>query len=102
MASKIEDQSFLFGSNTGFIEWVYGRYLEDPNSVDPQWAQFFAGFGDDVAEALGEIQGASWAPRDGWTAPGADDETGEAPAPTAPISVPAELVGRRTPPWRKK
>ena len=74
MASKIQDQSFLFGSNTGFIERVYGRYLEDPNSVDPGWAQFFAGFGDDVAEALGEIQGASWAPRVGRTTPGAEEE----------------------------
>ena len=78
MASKIEDQSFLFGSNTGFIERVYGRYLEDPDSVDPGWAQFFAGLGDDLAEVLGEIQGASWAPRVGRTEPADDGQAGEA------------------------
>jgi 2-oxoglutarate dehydrogenase E1 component len=83
MASKIQDQSFLFGSNTGFLEQVYGRYLEDPDSVDPQWAQFFAGFGDDVAEALAEIRGASWAPRVGRAEPSAGDEAVAAPVPAA-------------------
>jgi 2-oxoglutarate dehydrogenase E1 component len=63
MASKIDDQSFLFGTNAGFIEEVYARYLKDPDSVDPEWAEFFSGLQDNVAEALGEIKGASWAPR---------------------------------------
>ena len=63
MASKLEENSFLFGTNTGFIEQVYGRYLSDPNSVDPEWRRFFAGLQDNVADALREIQGASWAPR---------------------------------------
>ncbi|MDX1483287.1 MAG: 2-oxoglutarate dehydrogenase E1 component [Alphaproteobacteria bacterium] len=63
MASNIDDHSFLFGGNVAFIEEVYGRYLRDPNSVEPEWAAFFAGLQDDVTEALKEIEGASWAPR---------------------------------------
>ncbi len=83
MASKIQDQSFLFGGNTGFIERVYDRYLKDPNAVDPGWARFFAGFDDDDAEALGEIQGASWAPRVGRPAPDTGQDTAPAGEDTA-------------------
>ncbi len=86
MASKIEDQSFLFGSNTVFLEQVYGRYLEDPSSVDPEWAQFFTGFGDDIAEVLGGIKGASWAPRARQNGIDEAAPAGEAPLSSASVS----------------
>ncbi|HLL56179.1 MAG TPA: 2-oxoglutarate dehydrogenase E1 component [Myxococcaceae bacterium] len=34
-------ESFLSGSNIEFIEGLYARYLEDPNSVDPSWREIF-------------------------------------------------------------
>ncbi|MDH3242921.1 MAG: 2-oxoglutarate dehydrogenase E1 component, partial [Alphaproteobacteria bacterium] len=83
MASKIEDQSFLFGSNTGFIEKVYGRFLKDPKSVDPEWAAFFADLQDNAAEALKEIKGASWAPRTGRRLPAMPSEAAPEEAPAA-------------------
>ncbi|MFC1749994.1 2-oxoglutarate dehydrogenase E1 component [Pseudomonadota bacterium] len=34
-------QSHLFGGNAPFIEELYSRYLEDPNSVEPRWQDYF-------------------------------------------------------------
>ncbi len=33
--------SLLFGGNAPFIEELYSRYLDDPESVDEQWQRFF-------------------------------------------------------------
>lgn len=41
-----ECSSFLFGSNSVFIEELYQKYLKDPSSVDPSWAKFFANQSD--------------------------------------------------------
>lgn len=41
-----ECSSFLFGSNSVFIEELYQKYLKDPSSVDPSWAKFFANQND--------------------------------------------------------
>ena len=63
MARRIEDTSFLFGSNSIFVEDLYARYLADPNSVDISWQQVFAEFGDDPKVVADESRGAPWAPR---------------------------------------
>ena len=42
MGRDFEHSSFLFGSNSVFIEQLYQKYLQDPNSIDPSWAKFFA------------------------------------------------------------
>ena len=34
--------SFLQGTNAAYIEQLYARYQDDPNSVTPEWRQFFA------------------------------------------------------------
>jgi 2-oxoglutarate dehydrogenase E1 component len=62
MSNRLENerQSFLFGANADFIAELYGRYLEDPASVDPSWAAFFQELHDDLRSVRG---GASWAPR---------------------------------------
>ncbi|HSR55429.1 MAG TPA: hypothetical protein VLN73_04270, partial [Alphaproteobacteria bacterium] len=86
MASKLEDQSFLFGANAGFIEKVYGRYLKDPDSVDPEWAEFFSGLQDNVTEALKEIKGASWAPRTDRRLPATEGAAPAAPEGESAIS----------------
>jgi len=62
MAMETDRSSFLAGANAGFVEALYQRYLKDRNAVDPSWAAFLAGLGDDAASALG----ASWAPKRDW------------------------------------
>ncbi len=57
----IDQDSFLSGPNGPFIAELYGRFLDDPGSVDASWRGFFRELDEDaraVAEALG---GASWA-----------------------------------------
>tara|TARA_A100000171_G_C2136099_1_gene150370 strand:+ start:1332 stop:4181 length:2850 start_codon:yes stop_codon:yes gene_type:complete len=54
----------LAGFNGPFIESLYAAYLENPTSVDPDWAQFFASLGDEDRHVLRDLLGASWAPRE--------------------------------------
>ena len=63
MASKLEQNSFLFGANATFIAELYGRYLDDPGSIDPSWTRFFAELDDDARAVLDDLRGASWSPR---------------------------------------
>jgi 2-oxoglutarate dehydrogenase E1 component len=39
------ETAHLFGANAVYIEALYARYLEDPSSVEPGWAEYFAGLG---------------------------------------------------------
>ena len=55
--------NFLSGPNASFIEELYGRYVENPASVDPSWQTFFAELQDDARAVLQDLRGASWAPR---------------------------------------
>ena len=35
------ENSYLFGGNAPYVEELYEQYLEDPNSVDEKWRQYF-------------------------------------------------------------
>ena len=35
------ENSYLFGGNAPYVEDLYEQYLEDPNSVDEKWRQYF-------------------------------------------------------------
>ncbi|MFI3155327.1 MAG: 2-oxoglutarate dehydrogenase E1 component [Methylococcaceae bacterium] len=37
-----QDSSSLYGSNAGFVENLYERFLEDPDSVEPSWQKQFS------------------------------------------------------------
>jgi 2-oxoglutarate dehydrogenase E1 component len=37
-----EETAFLFGANAEFVESLYAQYLDNPASVDPSWARYFA------------------------------------------------------------
>lgn len=37
-----QDSSSLYGSNAGFVENLYERFLEDPDSVEPSWQEKFS------------------------------------------------------------
>ena len=58
--ARAEQSSFLSGANAAFVEELYARYTENPNSVDAEWQTFFASLGDAKADVLREAQGASW------------------------------------------
>ena len=81
MATQLESTSFLYGANGAFIEQLYERYLNNPNSVDPSWQQFFAGLGDEVDTVLTEMHGASWAPRGAFDMPAEELGLFEQPGP---------------------
>lgn len=46
MSKYFEQTSFLFGSNSIFIEELYQKYTQDPDSVDASWRDFFLEFTD--------------------------------------------------------
>ncbi|AIJ69106.1 2-oxoglutarate dehydrogenase E1 component [Brucella suis] len=52
--------SFLYGGNADYIEELYAKYEEDPNSVDPQWRDFFAKLGDNADDVKKNAEGPSW------------------------------------------
>ncbi|WP_340302736.1 2-oxoglutarate dehydrogenase E1 component [Roseobacter sp. HKCCD7870] len=75
--------SFMQGHNAEYLEQLYARYAQDPNSVEESWRTFFASLGDAPADAKAEAAGPSWA-RGDWPLQPADDLThaltGEWPA----------------------
>ena len=64
MNNYIGHTSFLNGANATFVAELYANYLEQPDSVDPEWGEFFATLHDDARALLEDLRGASWAPRD--------------------------------------
>ena len=54
------DTTFLSGANAVFLAELYDQYLKNPGAIDPSWAAFFREMGDDRAELVRELQGASW------------------------------------------
>ena len=51
------------GSNAQFIAQLYAKWVEAPNSVDPDFAALFAALDDDTRAIFTDASGASWAPR---------------------------------------
>ena len=56
--------SFLQGANAAFVEQLYARYVDDPSSVEPAWAQFFAELGDAPVDVSREASGPAWGRRE--------------------------------------
>lgn len=52
MASRIEleQSAFLYGGNGGFIENLYGRYLDNPDDVDESWRHYFDELGPETQQ----------------------------------------------------
>jgi len=57
--------SFLYGGNADYIEALYARYEDDPQSVGEEWQDFFGALKDDPSDVRKNAQGASWA-KPGW------------------------------------
>jgi len=80
-------KTILSGANSAFISDLYARYLRDPRSVDPSWAEFFAGFHDDVAAADAALKGPSWARRNGAAIGEAEEKTAKTNGATATATL---------------
>ncbi|MFQ5972044.1 MAG: 2-oxoglutarate dehydrogenase E1 component [Alphaproteobacteria bacterium] len=93
MASHMQQTSFLSGVNATFVAELYARYLEDPGSVDPSWADFFAGLHDDARVLLEEMRGASWAPKDAKVIGNGGEDGGGMHAAAAAAAAGAPLAG---------
>jgi len=52
--------SFLYGGNADYLEQLQAAYEDDPESVDPQWQDFFAALKDDAIDVRKNARGASW------------------------------------------
>jgi 2-oxoglutarate dehydrogenase E1 component len=53
----------LNGANAAFIADLYAKWVADPGSVDPSFAELFAALNDEARAVLTDASGASWAPR---------------------------------------
>lgn len=63
MSQDFDKESFLFAANGDFVEELYAKYLENPESVDDYWQRFFSGLSDDRTMAKVASRGASWLPK---------------------------------------
>ena len=53
--------SFLYGGNADYLEQLQAAYEDDPQSVDPEWRDFFGALKDDAIDVRKNAKGASWA-----------------------------------------
>jgi 2-oxoglutarate dehydrogenase E1 component len=55
----LSETSFLYGANAAFVEDLYARFAEAPDSVSPSWRAFFEQLGDADA-ARGAVAEPAW------------------------------------------
>ncbi len=55
--------SAFSGANAAFLADLYARWVANPTSVDPSFADLFAAMNDEARAVLEDATGASWAPR---------------------------------------
>ncbi|MEV8567241.1 multifunctional oxoglutarate decarboxylase/oxoglutarate dehydrogenase thiamine pyrophosphate-binding subunit/dihydrolipoyllysine-residue succinyltransferase subunit [Streptomyces sp. NPDC051322] len=88
-----------FGPNEWLVDEIYQQYLQDPNSVDRAWWDFFADYKPGSAGATDAEPASPSAPHQtgttspsvqGGAAAGAADTTAAAPAPAPATAKPAE------------
>ncbi len=68
--------SAFSGANAAFIADTYAKWVENPGSVDPSFADLFSAMDDDARAVLADATGASWAPQ--------HEPTARAAAPSRP------------------
>ncbi|MGB3866690.1 MAG: 2-oxoglutarate dehydrogenase E1 component [Xanthobacteraceae bacterium] len=66
--------SFLYGANAAYIDDIYARYENDPDSVDAEWREFFGSLKDRPDDVRKNAEGPSWA-RANWPLTPKDDLT---------------------------
>jgi 2-oxoglutarate dehydrogenase E1 component len=63
MTKNLEKNSPFFGANIIFINELYQKFLQNPNSIDKSWADFFTNNLEEVESVLADYQGPSWSSR---------------------------------------
>lgn len=56
--------SFLYGGNAAYIDQLYARYKQDPNSLEASWKSFFDKLEDAPGDVAKAASGPSWARSD--------------------------------------
>jgi len=69
---QLRASSFLQGHNAEYVEQLHARYVNDPDSVDPSWREYFESLGDAATDVVSEAAGAPWS-RPDWP-PAPDDD----------------------------
>jgi len=59
----LTETSFLYGANAAFVEDLYARWAENPASVEPSWAAFFATLSDQADQVKRAAQDPTWTPK---------------------------------------
>jgi 2-oxoglutarate dehydrogenase E1 component len=59
----LAETSFLYGGNADFVEDLYARWVENPESVQPSWRSFFSTLRDRADEVKRAAADPSWTPR---------------------------------------
>lgn len=60
MSKDLANNSPLFIANVVFINELYQKYLQNPDSVDKSWSEFFAVNADETKAILADYYGPSW------------------------------------------
>ncbi len=58
MGQRIDEHSFLYGTNANYIEELYARYKTEPGAIDEAWSEVFDDLADDEASILAELASA--------------------------------------------
>jgi len=56
----LKDSTLIFSGNGLFIQELYKKFLNDPESVSENWRVFFNEVGDDLGSLDSDYKGASW------------------------------------------
>ncbi|AWK11361.1 multifunctional oxoglutarate decarboxylase/oxoglutarate dehydrogenase thiamine pyrophosphate-binding subunit/dihydrolipoyllysine-residue succinyltransferase subunit [Streptomyces spongiicola] len=83
-----------FGANEWLVDEIYQQYLQDPNSVDRAWWDFFADY-KPGGGATGEA--AATPPASAGTTAAQTPGTAQAPAPATPVQAPAQAPAAQAP-----
>ncbi|AXG80225.1 multifunctional oxoglutarate decarboxylase/oxoglutarate dehydrogenase thiamine pyrophosphate-binding subunit/dihydrolipoyllysine-residue succinyltransferase subunit [Streptomyces paludis] len=104
---QAKNPAAAFGANEWLVDEIYQQYLQDPNSVDRAWWDFFAdykpgtsgtaGKSDDKSAGKPAASGAAGAPVPPVTPPAAAKAPAQAQAPAAPAPVAAAPVQAQAP-----
>jgi 2-oxoglutarate dehydrogenase E1 component len=63
MSQEFSKTTSLFSQNIIYLNELYQKFLQNPNSVDATWAEFFVQNADEVKLVLSDYQGPSWSRR---------------------------------------
>jgi len=60
---EYEKTSFLYKSNSSFIEQMYLKFINKDADLPDSWKNYFEGIGDELNTVVKEINGPSWGPK---------------------------------------